>query len=407
MSGERLGVVIIGLNGAVSSTIVAGTRLMVRGAAKSRGMLTEPSESTAEGQLHQLLNFAPLSGVVFAGWDIHDRSLHEAAIGHGVFRVDQLAPVEEDLKAIRPWPAVFDSAYARNLSGKHVVTSDTFRGQIKLIREQIEAFKAANKLDRVVMVNVASTEKWLEPTPAYESLSAFESAIDANDPAVSPTMRYFYAAQELGIPHANFAPSLAMVPAMVEHAEKNKTPFAGMDGKTGQTLVKTALASMFRARNLTVDGWYSTNFLGNNDGLVLNSPDSNKTKVMSKASVLDSILGYKVENHQVHIHYYKPRGDAKEAWDNIDIIGFADIPMQMKVNFLCQDSALAAPLIIDLFRILDVAKQAGESGIQRQLSFFFKSPYANPGEIPEHDLFTQERDLYSWANTVKNSGRLK
>jgi myo-inositol-1-phosphate synthase len=183
-------------------------------------------------------------------------------------------------------------------------------------------------------------------------------------------------------------------------AEKQGVPYAGMDGKTGQTLVKTALASMFRAHRLRVDGWYSVNFLGNNDGMVLDAPSSNKSKVLSKASVLDSILGHKVENHQVHIHYYKPRGDAKEAWDNVDIVGFAGVPMQMKINFLCQDSILAAPLVVDLVRLLDVAKRQGERGIQRQLSIYFKSPYAERGEQPEHDLFQQERMLLEWAERI-------
>jgi myo-inositol-1-phosphate synthase len=210
-------------------------------------------------------------------------------------------------------------------------------------------------------------------------------------------MRYFYAANKLGIPSCNFTPSLTNIPALAAQAERTKTPYAGMDGKTGQTLVKTALAPMLRVRRLQIEGWYSTNVLGNNDGLVLNSPGANKTKVTSKASVLDPIVGYHVENHQVHIHYYKPRGDAKEAWDSIDIVGFAGVPMQLKINFLCQDSVLAAPLVIDLVRLLDVARQAGESGIQRQLSMFFKSPYHEEGEVPVQDLFKQEQLLIRWA----------
>jgi myo-inositol-1-phosphate synthase len=223
-------------------------------------------------------------------------------------------------------------------------------------------------------------------------------------------MRYFYAVTSMGIPHANFAPSLGNVPALYELALQNGVPYAGMDGKTGQTLVKTALASMFRARRIGVDGWYSTNFLGNNDGLVLDSPESNKTKVMSKQSVLDSILGYRVDNHQVHIHYYKPRGDAKEAWDNIDITGFGDVRMQMKVDFLCQDSTLAAPLVLDLARLLDVAKTRGEAGPQEQLSMFFKSPYTRDGN-PMHDFFVQERMLLEWlrgdgdAAAAKSNGK--
>jgi myo-inositol-1-phosphate synthase len=212
-------------------------------------------------------------------------------------------------------------------------------------------------------------------------------------------MRYFYAAVKKGIPYVNFTPSLTHVPALAELSVKTRTPYCGMDGKTGQTLLKTALASMLRVRRLHIEGWYSTNVLGNSDGLVLNAPGSNKTKVLSKAAVLDSIVGYHVENHQVHIHYYRPRGDSKEAWDNIDIVGFAGVPMQMKVNFLCQDSVLAAPLVIDLVRLLDVAKRCGDYGAQRQLSLFFKSPHAVEGEEVVHDLFKQEQLLLNWARS--------
>ena len=247
------------------------------------------------------------------------------------------------------------------------------------------------------MVNLASTERWMELADCHQSLAAFEKGLDENDPAISPAMRYFYVANKLGVPYCNFAPSLTNVPALEEQAQELGNPYAGMDGKTGQTLLKTALAAMFKVRNIKVDGWYSVNFLGNNDGLVLDSPSSNKTKVLSKAAVLDSIVGYRVENHQVHIHYYKPRGDAKEAWDNIDMLGFAGVPMQMKINFLCQDSILAAPLVMDLVRLLDVAKRKGDKGIQRQLSLYFKSPYTSPGEQAQHNLFDQEAMLLEWA----------
>jgi myo-inositol-1-phosphate synthase len=214
-------------------------------------------------------------------------------------------------------------------------------------------------------------------------------------------MRYFYVANKLGVPYCNFAPSLTNIPALEEQANELKNPYCGMDGKTGQTLLKTALAAMFRVRNLKVIGWYSVNFLGNNDGLILDNPASNKTKVLSKAAVLDSIVGYRVENHQVHIHYYKPRGDAKEAWDNIDIGGFCGVPMQMKINFLCQDSILAAPLVLDMARIMDVAKAKGEKGIQRQMSLYFKSPYTTTGEQAQHDPFKQEDLLLAWAKSLR------
>ena len=295
----------------------------------------------------------------------------------------------DELSRITPWPAVFNKAYAQNLDGENVVKVSGHRAEIEAIGRNIEAFRAAYGIDRCVMVNLGSTESWREANGVHTNLAKFEAALDADDPTISPSMRYFYAANKARVPFCNFTPTIASH-ALEQHAVELGNPFCGCDGKTGQTLVKTALASMFRARQLQILGWYSVNFLGNNDGLVLNSPDSNKTKVMSKTSVLDSILGYEVPNHQVHIHYYKPRGDAKEAWDNIDIIGFGGVPMQMKINFLCQDSILAAPLVIDLIRLLDVAKRSGERGIQRQLSLFFKSPYAAAGETPVHDLFEQE-----------------
>jgi myo-inositol-1-phosphate synthase len=281
----------------------------------------------------------------------------------------------------------------------------SYRAQIEQLTRDVQEFKRKHELDRLVMVNLASTESYLEIAPVHATIEAFEAGLDRDDPAISPAMRYFYVANKLGIPHCNFTPSLTNIPALAEQAARTRTPYGGGDGKTGQTLLKTALASVMRARRWHIEGWYSTNILGNNDGLVLHAPGSNKTKVLSKASVLDSIVGYHVENHAVHIHYYKPRGDAKEAWDNIDIVGFGGVPMQIKVNFLCQDSVLAAPLVLDLVRLLDVAKRAGESGIQRQLSLFFKSPHHAPGETPVHDLFKQEQLLLKWATEL--SARLR
>ena len=310
---------------------------------------------------------------------------------------DQLDAVKDRLSAITPWPAVFKKEYAEKVIGDHVISVKSYREEIAILTRNIEDFKRARGIDRVVMVNLASTEAFLDVAAVHGSVAAFEAGLDANSPAISPAMRYFYVAAKLGIPYCNFTPSLTNVPALNELSTRHQAPYAGMDGKTGQTLLKTAMAAMLRVRRLHIEGWYSTNFLGNNDGLVLDAPGSNKTKVLSKSSVLDSIVGYHVENHQVHIHYYKPRGDQKEAWDNIDIVGFAGIQMQIKVNFLCSDSGLAAPLVIDLVRLLDVAKRTGESGIQRQLSLFFKSPYHAEGEIPVHDLFKQEQMLLQWA----------
>jgi myo-inositol-1-phosphate synthase len=395
---KKLGVVIVGVGGAVASTVIAGVELMLRGLVPRIGMLTEESDISRTNPLHGLLDFAPLEDLVFAGWDIQQGNVYEASLKHKVLPTEQLGAVRDALEAIVPWPATFSKRYATTIQGENVLAEgNSYRDHIRLITKNIEDFKAKHGLERVVMLNLASTESYLEVGAVHTSLAAFEAGLDESDPAISPAMRYFYAANKLGIPYCNFTPSLTNVPALNEQAEAAGNPFTGADGKTGQTLVKTALASMFRVRQLRIAGWYSVNFLGNNDGLALDSPTSNKTKVLSKASVLDSIVGYRVENHQVHIHYYKPRGDAKEAWDNIDIVGFAGVPMQMKINFLCQDSVLAAPLVLDLIRLLDVAKTAGERGIQRQLSLFFKSPYASPGETPTHDLFDQEEMLIEWA----------
>jgi myo-inositol-1-phosphate synthase len=402
---SRLGVVIVGVNGAVASTLIAGVELMVRGLVPRIGMMTEPSSARVVDSLSALLEFVTLEDLVFAGWDVRFANVYEGALHHKVLPRESLAAVRDKLEAITPWPGVFSPAYAQNVTGDNRVDARNFRAEQAILRGHIEDFKRLRGLERVVIVNLASTEAFLETTAVHNSLDAFETGLDRSDPAISPAMRYFYAANDLGIPYCNFTPSQTNVPALAKQAELSRTPYAGMDGKTGQTLLKTALAPMMRVRRLRIEGWYSTNFLGNNDGLVLDSPGSNKTKVLSKASVLDSIVGYHVENHQVHIHYYKPRGDSKEAWDNIDIVGFAGTPMQIKVNFLCQDSALAAPLVIDLVRLLDVAKRLGESGIQRQLSVFFKSPYHSEGESPEHDLFKQEQLLMAWAREKSSKSR--
>jgi myo-inositol-1-phosphate synthase len=400
---NRIGVAIVGVNGAVASTVIAGVELMKRGLAPRIGMVTERTEARIAESITELFDFAPLESLVFAGWDVQFAHCYEGALHHKVLPAHVLEEVRPELERVRPWPAVFATSYVENMAGDNVIAVNGYREQIALLERNLDSFRKANALERVVMVNLASTERFLEVQPVHRDLRAFERGLDANDPAITPAMRYFYAANKLQIPYCNFTPSLTNVPALDSQANEMGNPFAGMDGKTGQTLLKTALASMFRARRLLIEGWYSTNFLGNSDGLVLDAPSSNKTKVLSKSAVLDSIVGYRVENHQVHIHYYKPRGDSKEAWDNIDIVGFAGVPMQIKVNFLCQDSALAAPLVIDLVRLLDVAKRGGERGIQRQLSMFFKSPYHAPGELPVHDLFKQEKLLLDWARSRATS----
>jgi myo-inositol-1-phosphate synthase len=395
---KKLGVAIIGVNGAVSSTLIAGARLMASGLAPRLGMLTEPGSNPAPGeQITDFLQFPKMEEIVFGGWDLAFKNVYEAAVHHNVLPKAKLDEIKGELEGMTPWPAVFSGEYAENCKGENIVKAKDFRGEIAHIEKCLTDFKAKHSLEGLVVVNLASTERWMELADSHKSLAAFEKGLDANDPLISPAMRYFYVANKLGCPYVNFAPSLTNVPALEEQANELGNPYAGMDGKTGQTLLKTALAAMFKVRNIKVEGWYSVNFLGNNDGLILDSPASNKTKVLSKAAVLDSIVGYRIENHQVHIHYYKPRGDAKEAWDNIDMIGFAGVPMQMKINFLCQDSILAAPLVVDLVRILDVAKRKGERGIQRQLSLYFKSPYTSPGEQAQHNLFEQEKLLFDWA----------
>lgn len=394
---NRIGVAIVGVNGAVASTVIAGVELIKRGLVPRVGMVTERTDARIAESITELLDFAPLESLAFAGWDLQLANVYEATKHHKVIPPHLLESVRPELERLKPWPAVFADSYVDNIHGDNVVRVAGFRQQIAALERDLEGFKNSHGVDRIVIVNLASTERFLDEQPVHRDLRSFEAGLDANDPAITPAMRYFYVANKLRIPYCNFTPSLTNVPALAEQANETATPFAGMDGKTGQTLIKTALASAFRARRLRIEGWYSTNVLGNSDGLVLDSPSSNKTKVLSKAAVLDSIVGYPVPNHQVHIHYYKPRGDSKEAWDNVDIVGFAGTPMQIKINFLCQDSALAAPLVIDLVRLLDVAKRAGERGIQRQLSMFFKSPYHAPGESPEHDLFKQEKLLIDWA----------
>jgi myo-inositol-1-phosphate synthase len=391
---QKVGVCIVGMNGAVATTVIAGVELMKRDLSPKVGMITEG------GELGALLDLAPLDSLVFAGWDVNGDNAYAAAKRHGVLPPHTLAQVEGVLSTYKPWPAV-----TTHVRGDNCVEVKSFREEVTKLEADIVAWKKAHGLARVVMVNLSSTEHFLDKGDVHATPAAFEAGLDANDPRISPAMKYLYVAVKLGIPHANFTPSLSNVPALDAMANANGVPTAGADGKTGQTLLKTVLAPAFAIRALKVDGWYSTNILGNNDGKILDDPASNKTKVVSKKSVLDDILGYQVENHQVHIHYYKPRGDAKEAWDNIDIQGFLGEPMQIKVNFLCKDSILAAPLVIDLVRLLEHAQRVGERGIQRQLSLFFKSPYHAEGERPVHDVSRQYEMLLAWAKTHGKRGQ--
>jgi myo-inositol-1-phosphate synthase len=383
---------LVGAAGAVASTVVAGVEMMRKGTPRF-GMITETEIGKAVGVV-------PLEDIVFGGWDLRATDLYDAALGHGAIPRDRLAEVEKELRQQKPWPGVTSAAFLPSDLGANLVPAKSYRDELRIMREQVENFKREHSLSRLVMVNLCSTERYCELSDVHRNIAAFEAALDANDERISPAMKYLYLAITMGIAHANFTPSRSNVPALEELSEKMGVPIAGEDGKTGQTLLKTVLAPAFVVRQLKVDGWYSTNILGNNDGRVLHDPGSNKTKVTSKKGVLDEILGYAVPDHQVHIHYYRPRGDAKEAWDNIDLLGFLGESMQLKVNFLCKDSILAAPLVLDLARLLDAAHRAGEKGVQRQLSLFFKSPYKSARHPLVHDLFEQHRLLTEWVARV-------
>ena len=390
---DKVGVCIVGSNGAVATTVIAGVALMKKGLVPARGLMTE-------GPLAALLKLAPLDRLVFGGWDLRPGNAYQAALGHETVQRQLLDQVREELSALEPWPGTASPRFLRATAGDHKLKACSARQELELLERDVRAFQDRQGVDRLVMVNLTSTEKYSEVEDVHRSLEAFEAGLDKSDERISPAMKYAYLACMMGIPHVNFTPSLTLVPALLELAERQGVPLAGEDGKTGQTFLKTVLAPALAIRQLHVDGWFSTNILGNNDGLVLSDPESNKTKITSKQRVLDGILGYRVEDHQVHIHYYKPRGDAKEAWDNIDISGFLGERMQIKVDFLCRDSILAAPLVLDLVRLVDLAKRCGERGIQRQLSVFFKAPYHAPGEQPVHDFFQQHALLLDWVRRV-------
>ena len=399
--------------GAVSTTFIAGTLLIRKGLAPSIGSLAERGTvrlgKRNEGRSPLIKDFVPLASLddlVFGAWDIFEENGFEAATTAGVIESSLLEQVRPELEAIRPWPAVFDQRYVKRLMGTNVKTGATKRDLAEQVRADIRAFKAEHGLARLVMIWCGSTEIFMTPTPEHESVAAFEAAMDANAESVSSSMVYAYAALKEGIPYANAAPNLsADIPALDRLALDNGSPVAGKDLKTGQTLIKTIVAPGLKARLIGVSGWYSTNILGNRDGEVLDDPESFKTKEESKKSVLDYILQpelypdlYDDLCHVVRINYYPPRGDNKEGWDNIDLVGWLGYPMQLKINFLCRDSILAAPIVLDLVLFLDLAKRAGMSGIQEWLSFYFKSPVHAPGLYPEHDLFIQ---LMKLKNTLR------
>ena len=408
----RLGVLLVGL-GAVSTTLVAGVHAVRKGLAKPIGSLTQMGTirlgKRTDHRSPLIKDFTPLASLdqlVFGAWDIFEDDCYEAARTAGVIDRDILDQVKPDLAILTPWPAVFDRQYVKRLDGPNVKRGKTKRDLADQVTEDIRRFKAEHEIDRLVMIWCGSTEVFMTEAPCHANVEALERGMEANDPAIPSSMIYAYAAVREGIPFANAAPNLTVdVPALTELAARTTTPLAGKDLKTGQTLIKTIIAPGLKARLLGVNGWYSTNILGNRDGEVLDDPESFKTKEESKKSVLDYILQpelypglYDDLCHVVRINYYPPRGDNKEGWDNIDLFGWLGYPMQLKINFLCRDSILAAPLVLDVILLMDLAKRAGLGGIQEWLSFYFKSPMHAPGLYPEHDLFIQ---LMKLKNTLR------
>jgi myo-inositol-1-phosphate synthase len=385
----KLGVAIVGLGGAVATTAVAGLELLRLGLTTEAGLPLGAREG--------LVGY---DEIVFGGWDVSADDLAAAAEGHGVLGGAALAAAAPALERVVPWPAIGDRDFCRGVDGAHRIAAPSKRDAVELIRADLRRF--AEDVDRVVMVNLASTERPADlRSDALATLDGLEAALDADDPELGPAVLYAYAAIREGVPYANFTPSVAAdAPALIELAEREQVPVAGKDGKTGQTLMKTVIAPGLRTRGLHVEGWFSTNILGNRDGQALDDPASLQSKLGTKGSVLDSILGYHVEDHVVRIEYYRPRGDAKEAWDTIDLVGFLGERMQIKVNFLCKDSILAAPLAIELARLLDRAAARGEGGVQEQLGAFFKAPTTADGSIPEHALHRQEEALEAWLDAA-------
>ncbi len=408
----KLGVLLVGL-GAVSSTFIAGVELIKQGVGKPIGSLTQLGTirlgKRTDKRAPRIREFVPLANVddlVFGAWDIFPDNAYQAALRARVVEPAVLDLVRVELEAVAPWPGVFDRQYVKRLDGTHVKHGSTKFELAQQLMADIAAFRTASGVSRLVMVWCGSTESYLHPSGVHSSLGRFEAGLRGNDPAIAPSMIYAYAALSLGCPFANGAPNLTIdTPALRELADRNRVPICGKDFKTGQTLMKTIIAPGLKARLLGLTGWFSTNILGNRDGEVLDEPSSFKTKEESKLSVLDVILQeelypelYKDYIHQVNIHYYPPRGDNKEGWDNIDIFGWLGYPMQIKINFLCRDSILAAPLVLDLALFLDLAQRAGMKGVQEWLSFYFKSPQTAPGLYPEHDLFIQ---LMKLKNTLR------
>ncbi|QMU56663.1 MAG: inositol-3-phosphate synthase [Candidatus Mycalebacterium zealandia] len=410
----KLGVLLPGISGAVSTTFIVGVESFNKGVGEPIGSLTQlgtirlgKRTARKSPKIKDLFPLTDCKNLVFGGWDIADESCRDAAIRSGVLDMPTLDEVKDETGGIRPMKAVFNKKYVKNLSGSHVKKGKTKMELAEQLIDDIAEFKKQNGLRRAVMVWCGSTETYIKPSAVHGSVQKFEKGLKSNHSDIAPSMIYAYAAIKSGVPYANGAPNLsADIPALIELAKKHKVPICGKDFKTGQTLMKTIIAPGLKARMLGLNGWFSTNILGNRDGEVLDDPGSFKTKEESKLSVLEHILQpefhpelYSDYYHKVRINYYPPRGDEKEAWDNIDIFGWLGYPMQVKINFLCRDSILAAPVVLDLVMFLDLAQRAGMSGIQEWLSFYFKSPMVAPGLYPEHDVFIQ---LTKLKNTLRH-----
>jgi myo-inositol-1-phosphate synthase len=411
----KLGVLLPGL-GAVATTFIAGVMAIRKGIARPFGSLTQlgtirlgKRTDKRVPMIKDFVELADLNDLVFGGWDIFTDDAYKAALNAGVLQKELLDQVKKDVEPITPWKAVFDQKYVKKLHGEHVKRADTKYDYAQMLIEDIQKFKKEQNLDRLVTIWCASTEIFMKRDPVHQTLESFEKAMKENHPAIAPSMIYAYASIATGVPFANGAPNLTVdIPAMVEFSREKDVPIAGKDFKTGQTLMKTILAPGLKARLIGLNGWFSTNILGNRDGEVLDDPESFKTKEESKLGVLEYILQpdvypdlYKNLYHKVRINYYPPRGDNKEGWDNIDIFGWLGYSMQIKIDFLCRDSILAAPIVLDLALFLDLAQRCGMKGIQEWLSFYFKSPMCAPELYPEHDLFIQLMKLKNTLRYIK------
>jgi myo-inositol-1-phosphate synthase len=416
----KIGILTPGM-GAVSTTFIAGVIAIRNKISEAIGSLTQMGTirlgKRTEKRIPLIKDFVPLAeldDIVFGGWDIFEDNSYQAAIKAGVLEKELLSQVRYEMETIKPMPGVFSKEYVKKLNGTYIKSAKTKWDYAQMLIDDMRKFQEINKLDRMVVVWCGSTEIFLKPEKIHQDLDLFEKALKDNHPGIAPSMIYAYAALKLGVPFANGAPNLTTdFPAMHELAKSTHTPISGKDFKTGQTLMKTILAPGLKARLLGLSGWFSTNILGNRDGEVLDDPESFKTKEESKLSVLDQILQpelyptlYKNFYHKVRINYYPPRNDNKEGWDNIDIFGWLGYPMQIKVDFLCRDSILAAPIVLDLALFMDLSKRANFSGIQEWLSFYYKSPMHLPELYPEHDLFIQHMKLKNTLRYIKGEEQI-